>query len=89
MKKYTVNIDRIVWRNIDKEAVILNLDTGFYYTLNEVGTLVWQLLDNNKDINKIINQISQDYNISIKRAEKDVNSLLGDLRKEKLILAKK
>ncbi|MBM3248187.1 MAG: PqqD family protein [Candidatus Omnitrophica bacterium] len=88
MKKYSVNSDRVVWRNIDGEAVILNLDNGFYYTLNEIGTLIWQMLNMHKDAAQITQRISQDYNISEQRAKKDLDSLISDLKKEKLLLVK-
>jgi len=87
-KKYSINSDRVVWRDIEGEAVILNLDTGYYYNLNAVGSLIWQLLEEKKDISKIIETISKDYNISANRAKKDLDSLISDLKKEKLLLVK-
>jgi hypothetical protein len=87
-KKYSINSDRVVWRDIEGEAVILNLDTGYYYNLNAIGSLIWRLLDEKKDISKIIETISKDYNISVNRAKKDLDSLISDLKKEKLLLVK-
>lgn len=87
-KRYCINSDRVVWRSIEGEIVVLNLDTGYYYSLNPVGSLIWQLLSDNKDTSKIIEKISQDYNIALARAKKDLNELISDLKKEKLILVK-
>ena len=35
----------VVFRELDGEAVILNLETGLYFGLNEMGTRIWQRLD--------------------------------------------
>ena len=35
--------DDVVFRELDGEAVLLNLETGIYFGLDAVGTRVWQL----------------------------------------------
>ena len=34
----------VVFRDLDGEAVLLNLALGIYFGLNEVGTRMWNLL---------------------------------------------
>jgi hypothetical protein len=34
----------VVWRLVEGEVVLLNITTGQYYSLNEVGSRVWALL---------------------------------------------
>ena len=34
----------VLFRQLDNEAVLLDADSGFYFTLNESGTVVWQSL---------------------------------------------
>lgn len=41
---HRVNEDRVVWRVVDGEAVLLHADTSAYYGLNRVGTLLWEAL---------------------------------------------
>ena len=36
--------DGVVFREVKGEAVLLELETGRYYGLDEVGTRIWQLL---------------------------------------------
>jgi len=36
--------DDVVFRDLAGEAVILNLASGIYFGLNEVGTRMWNLL---------------------------------------------
>lgn len=44
----------IVHRRLGEGAVILNLETGAYFSLNGVGALVWELLDGDRDVAGII-----------------------------------
>ena len=45
------------------EAVILDLKSGVYYGLNNVGTRVWNLLQEPKTLNEIKNAILEEYEV--------------------------
>ncbi len=44
----------VVFRDLDGEAVILDLVSGTYFGLNEVGTRVWRLVDEGRDAAQIV-----------------------------------
>ena len=70
---------------LDGEAVLLNLDSGFYYTLNPVGTTVWQLIDGVRTLHDIQEAICDRYDVSKEQAIKDLVSLANDFCKEGLV----
>lgn len=41
---YRINTPSIIYEILDGEAVILNLDEGIYYSLNESGKEIWNSL---------------------------------------------
>lgn len=84
-KRYSINSDRIVWRNIEEEAVILNLDSGYYYSLNELGTKIWQLLIKNKTTAEIISFVYKEYDINKNKIKKDLLKIINELKRENLI----
>ncbi len=88
MKNYFIDSDKIVWRNIDGEAIILNLDTGFYYSLNKIGTIIWQMLNEKKKIPQIIEAMCRDYNNATSKIGRDIEFLIKDLSKEGLLNSK-
>jgi len=45
----TLNKD-IVWRIVDKEAVILNIDNGDYFSLNQTGTKIFLAIAEKKPL---------------------------------------
>jgi hypothetical protein len=67
------------------ESVILNLKSGTYYGLNEVGSIVWGLIQQPKAVGDIYQSILQDYDVDPQTCETDVQSLLQDLLKAQLI----
>lgn len=70
------------------ESVILNLKTGMYYGLNEVGASVWQLLQQPKTVADICDAIEQEYDVDTTQCEADVLTLLKDMIEAQLVVIK-
>jgi len=85
IQRYKINKDKVTYRIIDAEAVILNLDNGYYYSLNEVGTKIWQMIEKRKQLIEILSFLSEQYQVDKKRLRGDLIGLVKDLKKEKLI----
>ena len=83
--KYHIDPNKIVWRNIDGDVVILNLDSGVYYNLNKTGSLIWCLLDKQRSTEEIIERICERYRIAPEKASRDILAVIEDLKKESLI----
>jgi len=73
------------WNIIDEEAVLLNLDTGHYYILNETGCRIWELLDGKKTVAEVVDCICTEYAVSKPRAMQDIIHILHQLYQEKLV----
>ena len=43
-KAYAVASAKIVWQCFDQEVVVINLESGNYYSLNQTATALWNLL---------------------------------------------
>ena len=80
----------LVTRRITGETIIVPIrehvgDLDSIYTLNETGTLVWQLIDGKTSISQIVDAICNEYDISPEEAEKDVIELIDCLEESGLI----
>ena len=73
------------FRIINDEAVILNLDSSVYYTLNEVGARIWDLCDGTNNIENIAATICNEFEVTREIAFKDILELMNDLSQEGLI----
>ncbi|WP_366918539.1 lasso peptide biosynthesis PqqD family chaperone [Acaryochloris sp. IP29b_bin.148] len=67
------------------ESVILNLKTGMYFGLNEVGASVWTLLQQPRSVQEICDQILNEYEVDSEQCQQDVLKLLQELIESELI----
>ncbi len=67
------------------EAVILDLRSGVYYGLNEVGARIWQLLQQSTSIAAIRQTIQQEYEVEAEVCDQDLLNLLQDLQAAGLV----
>lgn len=67
------------------EAILIHLQTGVYYSLNEVGTAFWQLLDGERSLNDCAAHIAAEYNAPVEVVLADLEELVGELAQEGLI----
>src|SRR5258708_3433352 len=70
---------------LGQEAVILHLGKGKYYGLNEVGAVIWELLQEPISASKIAGEVASRFEVTSKQSLSDVLQLLNRLRQAKLI----
>ena len=63
----------------DENAILLNLNSGSYYELNDVAHLIVQNLNDFIGFNEIKEIIIENFDIDEKDCEKDILSFLQDL----------
>ena len=67
------------------EAVILNLATGMYYGLNEVGARVWELIQQPCTVDSILHSLLAEYDVQPDVCEQDLTKMLVDMKDACLI----
>jgi len=82
--KATPDSDVIV-TELDGEAVLLNLDTKLYFSLNATGVTIWKLLGEGLTLGQIGERLFQDYDVTPEKAQQCVLDLVGQLNDEKLV----
>ena len=70
---------------LEEERVILNLDDNVYYGLNEVGSAVWDLIQQPTYVSEICDAIAQQFEVKSGDCEKDVLVMLGQLEEASLL----
>lgn len=68
-----------------KSAVILNLKDGKYYELNEVAARVWNLIQQPRSIQAVLDTILEEYDVEAEQSKADLIALAEDLSKRGLI----
>lgn len=80
--------EKILMQDLDGETVLLNLDNGHYYGLNEIGTDVWGLLAAGKTVEECIAALKADYEVQESVLQEDIVALVSDLFQQGLVLKK-
>ena len=71
--------------DLSGEAVILNLATGVYYGLDEVGARIWSLIQQPSAVSALRDTIVGEYDVEPERCERDLLALLADLEAARLV----
>lgn len=65
----------VVTRVLDNETVLMDMASGNYFALDEVGTVVWQALDEGETLASACERVAKDYEIDRAQVESDVTAL--------------
>lgn len=68
----------VVFRALGTEAIILNLESGVYFGLNEVGARIWTLLLEH-DLGTAVATLTAEYDAPADEIERDVLALVNEL----------
>ena len=85
-QRFRVNTPTVTHETIDGEAVIINLDSGNYYSLLEVGSFIWSLVEKGASKGEVQNLVLQTYQGNATDIDRGVQELLAQLQQEKLIV---
>ena len=85
MASYRPNPDVVSTQLDEEEAVLLSLETQQYYSLNETGSRVWELLSDGQNIDAIATAISGEWEVTEDEARSYVQSFLEELAEEGLV----
>ena len=79
----------VVAREVAGETVLLNLASGTYFGLNEIGGLIWKWLDEEDSCSlaEISQRITTQFKISAEQAQRDVLDLAEALAENGLLEA--
>lgn len=73
---------------LNGEKVMMNLDKGKYFMLNETGSVIWDAINEPKSISEIIESIINEYDIDKETCQSKVLEYLEKLNHEELVFIK-
>ena len=73
---------------INHESVLLNLNTGTYFQVNELGSFIISELKDYKSIDELQKKIILSFNVSDETCNDDLEGFINNLLEKKLLLIK-
>jgi len=82
--RYRVNEPAVAFHEVDREIIIIHLESGYYYNLNAAGSSVWKLLAAGHE-EKAILAAADDAKTPEKSLEVSLREFINTLREEDLL----
>lgn len=64
---------------INDELVMVNIDQGAYFTMNAVATRIWELLEVERSLDELVDQLTSEYEIDRATCTEEVLTFLSAL----------
>jgi hypothetical protein len=75
----------VVYRSLASETVVLNVQTGIYYGLNQTAGRMLEVLDRVSDLNVAIAELAAEFNVEKEVIRTDLLRLCDDLQSKGLV----
>lgn len=85
MAAFRINTPRVVHQTIDGETIIIDFDSGAYFSADGVGAVIWERIAQNASVNDIVHALTQRYAGDHTDIKKVVKQFLIELQRESLI----
>lgn len=77
--------DAVMTALADRELVMADVDAGKYYSLDAIGTAIWQRLETETSVEALCTDLQARFDVSPERCAADVTGLLERLLERRLI----
>ena len=85
MTKRVEAIDNLLTQTLGDELVILNLNDEKYYTLNDMGSRMWQLLTSGLTVDETIQALLAEYEVEEAVIRSDLDNFIRYLQERFLV----
>jgi hypothetical protein len=75
----------VLTTEIDGEVLMMSIERGCYFSLNEVGLDIWRRLDTPRSFAELIDGLAADYDATRATIMQDVRALLGQMLAEDIV----
>ena len=80
-----IRAGRVLAQPSAESLILLNPESGQYYTLDEVGARIWDLCDGSRQVTDLVSAIHAEFDAPVAAIQADVVELLDDLCRDKLV----
>ena len=86
LESYPLRKQQVIAQKASNDFLLFNMHDGNYYSLNEVGSRIWELCDGDHSVAQLVEALKAEYDAPAESLAEDVLELLGELQSGKLIV---
>lgn len=83
-QKFTFS-DTVFAQEVDGEMVLLDMESENYFGLDEVGTSIWQAMQEKETLQEVLEVLLEQYEVETAVLERDLSDFVGKLFESGLI----
>lgn len=80
---------RVVGEVLDGEAVLLDLASGKYFSLNRSATRMWELLAERRGVEQVVAQVLNEFSADEATVRADLAALIADLLAKGILIERR
>jgi hypothetical protein len=71
--------DDVIFQALQDEIVLLNMKDQQYFGLDDVGSDMWKLLVEYRDVETVVDRLTAEYDVDRATVKEDLSVLIGNL----------
>jgi Coenzyme PQQ synthesis protein D (PqqD) len=84
--RYRVNAPQVIHETIDDETIVINLDSGTYYSLRGTGAEIWSMLFSSLSADEVVSELLRRHEGDADKVRAAVGDLVDELCADRLLL---
>jgi len=85
LKTTVKRVEDMVCADLNDMTVMMSIENGNYYGLDDIATVIWNIIEEPLKVGDLIDKLVQEFEISAEECEKDVISFLNELEEQNLL----
>jgi len=81
--------DTVFAQEVDGEMVLLDMESENYFGLDEVGTAIWQAMQEKETLKEVLEVLLEQYEVEAEVLERDLSDFVAKLLESGLVEVKK
>ncbi len=77
--------ETLLFNNLGDDVVMMDIEQGSYYGLEEVAARIWELTENPVSVASICETLISEYDVPEQKCEQEVTAFIDDLINRKII----
>ncbi|MDJ0757459.1 MAG: lasso peptide biosynthesis PqqD family chaperone [Ardenticatenaceae bacterium] len=85
LENTVVRSDNFITSKVDDDIVMMSLEKGAYYALDDIGSVIWEQIDQPQTVADLCRHLMTKFDVEPAQCQHDVLAFLTDLASEGMI----
>lgn len=76
----------MVTNEVDGELVMMSIENGEYYGLDEIGSRIWELIETPLSVKELVTKLTEEFEVTEEECLADTLDFISELNEKNLVL---